>query len=146
MKKFYSKEIIIMAGQNYQAAFESFNSKYHIDFNVAQQYDLQRRLSGLDSFSFNADPRTTEKKIYSEVLASTLNVYLENKTKAVPEGTYTTSDFSLVSFLEDFDKLMGAIRTDEAIENNKTYTHVQCRSRGLLLVTVQKCGRELKRG
>ena len=135
-----------MAGQNYQAEFESFNSKYHIDFNVAQQYDLQRRLSGLDSFSFDSDPRTTEKKIYSEVLASTLNVYLENKTKAVSEGTYTTSDFSLVSFLEDFDKLMGAIRTDEAIENNKTYTHVQCRSRGLVIVAVQKCGRELKRG
>ena len=113
-----------MAGPKYEYEYKRFNEKYHVDFNIADNYDFVRRMTGFDAFTFNSDSTKTDEKIFEDVIVNTLEVYLAGKTKMAQDKNYSMSDFSLVEFMQGFDGLVQAIRSDEATENHQSYEHV----------------------
>ena len=51
--------------------------------------------------------------VYLETLTTTLVDYLEPKVKMESGKTYDLSDVDVVAFIEDFDKVIKAMRTEE---------------------------------
>lgn len=112
-------------GSKYDYEYGQFNDKYHLDINVAQKYENLKKLSMLDAFNFSSDPRKAEEKLYVDLLAITISEYFNGKVKMEAGKTYDTSDVSIVGFVEGIDDLVHAIRSDEAIDRGKTYTHTR---------------------
>ena len=101
-----------MAGA-YKSEYYKFNNKYKVSFDVSEHYDKLKRLSGINDFRFDADPKKTAIKLYTDTLTRVLSVKLAS-ISAIGEGKfYGESDFSIGEFIEDFDKLMQAKFADE---------------------------------
>lgn len=108
----------------YDNAYEKFNSKYHVNSNLYNEYISGKAVIGIDDFSFDVDTKTQETEAYISTLATAFNIYFRDKIKIEDNKKYEVSDISLGDFIVDFDKLMNGIRTREAEENkNPGYVH-----------------------
>ena len=103
----------------YQAAYEEFNAKYGINFNLYNEYLGVNSLSGAEDFSVDATPERKAQNSYIETLATAMKIYLGRKTKIENGKSYDMSDVSLSNFIVDFDNLMNAILSDEAEKNGE---------------------------
>ena len=107
----------------YESAYEEFNDRYDLNHDIRAEYVGMKKLGGLDDFTFDTTPTQKIQKAYVAALASVMTTYLTKKTKMEAAKNYDMSDVSLGTFIEDFDKVMKAVRTDEEIENEMTYFH-----------------------
>ena len=111
-----------MAGA-YEAAYNEFNAKYGLNHNVYTEYIGMKALGTIDDFTMDTTPQQKEQKAYLSTLQSVLTTYLMKKTKMEFSNTYDMSDVSLGEFIDEFDKVMKAIRTDEAGKEKQSYEH-----------------------
>ena len=97
----------------YQDELNGFKAKYGVKLDIKTQHDAIRTLRGLDDFNFDTSPQKKEYNVYLETLTDTLVDYLEPKVKMESGKTYDLSDVDVVAFIEDFDKVIKAMRTEE---------------------------------
>ena len=108
---------------SYEVAYNKFNEKYGLNHNVYTEYIGMKALGTIDDFTMDTTPQQKEQKAYLSTLQSVLTTYLMKKTKMEISNTYDMSDVSLGEFIDEFDKVMKAIRTDEAEKEKQSYEH-----------------------
>ena len=99
--------------ESYQNALDGFKARYGIKLDIKNQYEAFRKLRGLDDFTLSSSPQKKAFDIYLETLTTTLVDYLEPKVKMESGKTYDLSDVDVVKFVEDFDKVINAMHTEE---------------------------------
>ena len=107
----------------YDTAYEEFNSKYKVDFNIRTEYNGANQIASIDDFSMEASSTIKDREVYISTLTSTLSSYLMKKIKIEAGKSYDLSDIDLGGFITEFDKVVNAIRSDEAETENKDYYH-----------------------
>ena len=63
----------------YNTAYSEFNGKYHVNFNLYNEYINGKMLDEIDDFSTEADTGTNEINAYLSTLSSAFSVYFYNK-------------------------------------------------------------------
>ena len=107
----------------YEQAYAEFTAKYDLNLNIQKEYDGANRISSIDDFSMDTSPARKAQNVYISTLSSALTDYISKKVKMESGKSYDLSDFNIVDFINEFDKVMEAIRSDEAEEEKTNYTH-----------------------
>ena len=113
-----------MAGA-YEAAFEKFRDKYGVDYNIAGEYELARKLSSLDAFTIESTPEEKNQNSYKSMLGTAISYYLENKVRLEGGKKYDMTDFNIGEFINEFDNVMKGVLTDYAEKEGEKYEHKQ---------------------
>ena len=113
-----------MAGA-YEAAFEKFRDKYGVDYNIAGEYELSRKLSSLDAFTIESTPKERMQNSYKSMLGTAITYYLENKVRLEGGKKYDMTDVNIGEFINEFDNVMRGVLTDYAEKEGETYEHKQ---------------------
>lgn len=113
-----------MAGA-YEAAFEKFRDKYGVDYNIAREYELSRKLSSLDAFTIESTPEEKIKNSYKSMLGTAISYYLENKVRLEGGKKYDMTDVNIGEFINEFDNVMRGVLTDYAEKEGEKYEHKQ---------------------
>ena len=113
-----------MAGA-YEAAFEKFKDKYGVDYNIAGEYELARKLSSLDAFTIESTPEEKIQNSYKSMLGTAISYYLENKVRLEGGKKYDMTDFNIGEFINEFDNVMKGVLTDYAEKEGEKYEHKQ---------------------
>ena len=109
----------------YADAYAEFTSKYDLDLNIQSEYNGAKQLASMDDFIMDTSPADKARNVYMSTLSSALTSYINKKVKFESGKSYDLSNFKLHDFITEFDKLMDAIRSDEAEEAKTEYTHRQ---------------------
>lgn len=109
----------------YSDAYAEFTSKYDLDLNIQSEYNGAKQLASMDDFIMDTSPADKARNVYMSTLSSALTSYINKKVKFESGKSYDLSNFKLHDFITEFDKLMNAIRTDEAEKEKTEYTHRQ---------------------
>ena len=107
----------------YTDAYAEFTAKYDLTLNMQNEYKAAKQLAVMDDFVISTSPQEKAQGIYTSVLSSALASHLNKKVKMESGKSYDLSDFNIVDFINEFDKVMEAIRSDEAEAENTNYTH-----------------------
>ena len=113
-----------MAGA-YEAAFEKFRDKYGVDYNIAGEYELSRKLSSLDAFTIESTPKERMQNSYKSMLGTAITYYLENKVRLEGGKKYDMTDVNIGEFINEFDNVMRGVLADYAEKEGETYEHKQ---------------------
>ena len=113
-----------MAGA-YEAAFEKFRDKYGVDYNIAGEYELSRKLSSLDAFTIESTPEERMQNSYKSMLGTAITYYLENKVRLEGGKKYDMTDVNIGEFINEFDNVMRGVLTDYAEKEGEKYEHKQ---------------------
>ena len=113
-----------MAGA-YEAAFEKFRDKYGVDYNIAREYELSRKLSSLDAFTIESTPEEKIKNSYKSMLGTAISYYLEKKVRLEGGKKYDMTDVNIGEFINEFDNVMRGVLTDYAEKEGEKYEHKQ---------------------
>ena len=107
----------------YESAYNEFTAKYNLNgLDLMKEYEDNRILNGIDDLKFDATSQKKDQNTYLDTLTAALSTYLKEKTKAEKGKTYDMSDFSVIDFMNEFDKVVKAIRTDTA-PKKQIYRH-----------------------
>ena len=107
----------------YNEAYAQFTAKYDLTLNMQVEYNAAKQLAGMDDFMISTSPQEKAQGVYTSVLSSALASHLNKKVKMEPGKSYDLSDFNIVDFINEFDKVMEAIRSEEAETEKTAYTH-----------------------
>ena len=107
----------------YEQAYDEFTAKYDLTLKMQAEYKAAKQLAVMDDFVISTSPQEKAQGIYTSVLSSALASHLNKKVKMESGKSYDLSDFNIVDFINEFDKVMEAIRSDEAEAENTNYTH-----------------------
>ena len=107
----------------YNDAYAEFTAKYDLTLKVQAEYKAAKQLAVMDDFVISTSPQEKAQGVYTSVLSSALASHLNKKVKVESGKSYDLSDFNIVDFINEFDKVMEAIRSDEAEEEKTNYTH-----------------------
>ena len=107
----------------YTDAYNEFTSKYELGFNIKAEYDAAKKFSVIDDFTMDTSPAMKAQNIYISALSSALTAHLNGRVKLGERKDYDLTNFDLNDFITEFDKVMYAIRSDEAEEAKTNYTH-----------------------
>ena len=107
----------------YEQAYAEFTAKYDLNLNIQKEYDGANRISSIDDFSMDTSPARKAQNVYISTLSSALTDYISKKVKMESGKSYDLSDFNIVDFINEFDKVMEAIRSEDAEAEKTDYTH-----------------------
>ena len=107
----------------YNDAYAEFTAKYDLTLKMQAEYKAAKQLAVMDDFVISTSPQEKAQGVYTSVLSSALASHLYKKVKVESGKSYNLSDFNIVDFINEFDKVMEAIRSDEAEEEKTDYTH-----------------------
>ena len=107
----------------YEQAYAEFTAKYDLTLNMQNEYKAAKQLAVMDDFVISTSPQEKAQGIYTSVLSSALASHLNKKVKMESGKSYDLSDFNIVDFINDFDKVMDAIRSEDAEAEKTNYTH-----------------------
>ena len=107
----------------YEQAYAEFTAKYDLTLNMQNEYKAAKQLAVMDDFVISTSPQEKAQGIYTSVLSSALASHLNKKVKMESGKSYDLSDFNIVDFINEFDKVMDAIRSEDAEAEKTNYTH-----------------------
>lgn len=107
----------------YTDAYAEFTAKYDLTLNMQNEYKAAKQLAVMDDFVISTSPQEKAQGIYTSVLSSALASHLNKKVKMESGKSYDLSDFNVVDFINEFDKVMDAIRSEDAEAEKTDYTH-----------------------
>ena len=107
----------------YEQAYAEFIAKYDLNLNIQTEYDGANRISSIDDFSMDTSPARKAQNVYISTLSSALTDYISKKVKIEPGKNYDLANIDVGGFIAEFDKVIDAIRSDEAEKENTEYTH-----------------------
>ena len=107
----------------YEQAYDEFTAKYDLNLNIQKEYDGANRISSIDDFSMDTSPERKAQNVYMSTLSSALTDYISKKVKIESQKNYDLANIDIGGFIAEFDKVMDAIRSDEAEKENTEYTH-----------------------
>ena len=100
----------------YTEAYNEFTAKYELGFNIKAEYDAAKKFAVIDDFTMDTSPAMKAQNIYISALSSALTAHLNGRVKIGEGKDYDITNFDLNNFITEFDKVMDAIRSDEAEE------------------------------
>jgi hypothetical protein len=109
----------------YTDAYSKFIAKYDLDLNIKTEYEGATSLAAFDDFVIATSQDDIAKEAYISTLSSALVSYINKKVRIEPGKKHDTGNINLGDFVTEFDKLIDAIRTDEAEAKNTEYQHVK---------------------
>ena len=107
----------------YEQAYAEFIAKYDLNLNVQTEYNGANRLASLDDFVMSSSPEDKARNVYISTLSSALTDYISKKVKIEPGKNYDLANIDVGGFIAEFDKVIDAIRSDEAEKEKTEYTH-----------------------
>ena len=107
----------------YEQAYAEFIAKYDLNLNIQTEYDGANRISSIDDFSMDTSPARKAQNVYISTLSSALTDYISKKVKIEPGKNYDLANIDVGGFIAEFDKVIDAIRSDEAEKEKTEYTH-----------------------
>ena len=107
----------------YEQAYAEFVAKYDLNLNIQKEYDGANRISSIDDFSMDTSPARKAQNVYISTLSSALTDYISKKVKIEPQKSYDLANIDVGGFIAEFDKVIDAIRSDEAEKEKTEYTH-----------------------
>ena len=107
----------------YEQAYAEFIAKYDLNLNIQTEYDGANRISSIDDFSMDTSPARKAQNVYISTLSSALTDYISKKVKIESGKSYDLANIDVGGFIAEFDKVIDAIRSDEAEKENTEYTH-----------------------
>ena len=107
----------------YTEAYNEFTAKYEVGFNIKAEYDAAKKIAVIDDFALDTSPAMKAQNIYISALSSALAAHLNIRVKIGDGKDYDITNFDLNDFITEFDKVMDAIRSDEAEKEKTNYTH-----------------------
>ena len=107
----------------YEQAYVEFVAKYDLTLNIQKEYDGANRISSIDDFSMDTSPARKAQNVYISTLSSALTDYISKKVKIESRKSYDLANIDVGGFIAEFDKVIDAIRSDEAEQEKTEYTH-----------------------
>lgn len=107
----------------YEHAYAEFTAKYDLNLNIQKEYDGANRISSIDDFSMDTSPARKAQNVYISTLSSALTDYISKKVKIESRKSYDLANIDVGGFIAEFDKVIDAIRSDEAEKEKTEYTH-----------------------
>ena len=107
----------------YELAYAEFTAKYDLNLDIQAEYDGANRLASIDDFTMDTSPARKAQNVYISTLSSALTDYISKKVKIEPQKNYDLANIDVGGFIAEFDKVMDAIRSDEAEKEKTEYTH-----------------------
>ena len=107
----------------YEQAYDEFVAKYDLNLNIQTEYDGANRLASIDDFAMDTSPERKAQNVYISTLSSALTDYISKKVKIEPKKNYDLANIDIGGFIAEFDKVIDAIRSDEAEKEKTEYTH-----------------------
>ena len=107
----------------YEQAYAEFIAKYDLNLNIQTEYDGANRISSIDDFSMDTSPARKAQNVYISTLSSALTDYISKKVKIESGKSYDLANIDVGGFIAEFDKVIDAIRSDEAEKEKTEYTH-----------------------
>ena len=107
----------------YEQAYAEFTAKYDLNLNIQTEYDGANRLASIDDFAMDTSPARKAQNVYISTLSSALTDYISKKVKIESGKSYDLANIDVGGFIAEFDKVIDAIRSDEAEKEKTEYTH-----------------------
>ena len=107
----------------YEQAYAEFIAKYDLNLNIQKEYDGANRLASFDDFVMSSSPEDKARNVYISTLSSALTDYISKKVKIEARKDYDLANIDVGGFIAEFDKVIDAIRSDEAEKEKTEYTH-----------------------
>ena len=107
----------------YEQAYVEFVAKYDLNLNIQTEYDGANRLASIDDFATDTSPARKAQNVYISTLSSALTDYISKKVKIESGKSYDLANIDVGGFIAEFDKVIDAIRSDEAEKEKTEYTH-----------------------
>ena len=107
----------------YEQAYDEFVAKYDLNLNIQTEYDGANRLASIDDFAMDTSPARKAQNVYISTLSSALTDYISKKVKIESGKSYDLANIDVGGFIAEFDKVIDAIRSDEAEKEKTEYTH-----------------------
>ena len=107
----------------YEQAYDEFVAKYDLNLNIQTEYDGANRLASIDDFAMDTLPARKAQDVYISTLSSALTDYISKKVKIESGKSYDLANIDVGGFIAEFDKVIDAIRSDEAEKEKTEYTH-----------------------
>ena len=107
----------------YELAYAEFTAKYDLNLDIQAEYDGANRLASIDDFAMDTSPARKAQNVYISTLSSALTDYISKKVKIESGKSYDLANIDVGGFIAEFDKVIDAIRSDEAEKEKTEYTH-----------------------